>query len=85
MNRLSIDGAFFSPVAFARDRAEYFATKLYSSLSGLGTDDEQLQRLVISHCEVRFRQTIFYAMISSNSSFLTLKIVKHCRNLKPLN
>ncbi|XP_038052861.1 annexin-B12-like [Patiria miniata] len=38
-------------VAFARDRAEYFATKLYSSLSGLGTDDEALQRLVISHCE----------------------------------
>ncbi|XP_022096476.1 annexin A4-like [Acanthaster planci] len=38
-------------VAFARDRAEYFATKLYSSMSGLGTDDEQLQRLVISHCQ----------------------------------
>jgi len=39
-------------VAFARDRAEYFATKLYSCLSGLGTDDEGLQRLIISHCEI---------------------------------
>ncbi|XP_033638372.1 annexin A13-like isoform X2 [Asterias rubens] len=38
-------------VAFARDRADYFATKLYSCLSGLGTDDETLQRIIISHCE----------------------------------
>ena len=39
-------------VAFSRDRAEYFADKLYNAMSGLGTDDETLQRIIITHCEV---------------------------------
>ncbi|XP_002734745.1 annexin A13-like [Saccoglossus kowalevskii] len=39
-------------VVFARDRATYFATMLYDSMKGLGTDDEYLQRLVITRCEV---------------------------------
>ena len=39
-------------VAFSRDRAEYFADKLYNAMSGMGTDDEVLQRIVMTHCEV---------------------------------
>lgn len=39
-------------VAFSRDRAEYFADKLYNAMSGIGTDDEVLQRIVMTHCEV---------------------------------
>ncbi|XP_072045542.1 annexin A13-like [Amphiura filiformis] len=39
-------------VAFSRDRAVYFADKLHEAMSGMGTDDETLQRIIITHCEV---------------------------------
>ncbi|XP_070565349.1 annexin A13-like [Ptychodera flava] len=39
-------------VVFARDRAAYFAERLYSAMKGLGTDDDYLQRIVITRCEV---------------------------------
>ncbi|XP_077978221.1 annexin A5-like [Glandiceps talaboti] len=39
-------------VVFARDRASYFAERLYSAMKGLGTDDEYLQRIIITRCEI---------------------------------
>ncbi|XP_077978328.1 annexin A4-like [Glandiceps talaboti] len=39
-------------VIMARCRASYFAERLYNTMDGLGTDDEDLQRIVITRCEV---------------------------------
>ncbi|XP_070565335.1 annexin A4-like [Ptychodera flava] len=39
-------------VVFARCRASYFAERLYAAMKGLGTDDDSLQRIIISRCEV---------------------------------
>ncbi len=52
IDAITISFALFLIVAFSRDRSEYFADKLYNSMSGLGTDDETLQRIIITHCEV---------------------------------
>lgn len=38
-------------VAFSRDRAVYFAGRLYKAMDGMGTDDERLQRIIMTHCE----------------------------------
>ena len=35
-----------------RDTPAYFATKLYKSMKGLGTDDATLIRVVVTRCEV---------------------------------
>lgn len=35
-----------------RNAGKYFATKLYKSMKGLGTDDDTLIRVIVSRCEV---------------------------------
>ncbi|XP_043534711.1 annexin A4-like [Chiloscyllium plagiosum] len=39
-------------VQYAKSPAAYFATKLYESMKGAGTDDRSLIRIIISRCEV---------------------------------
>jgi len=39
-------------VRFIKDPPGYFAKALYKSMKGLGTDDDALQRTVVSRCEV---------------------------------
>ncbi|XP_060710220.1 annexin A4-like [Hemiscyllium ocellatum] len=39
-------------VQYAKNPAAYFATKLYESMKGAGTDDRSLIRIIISRCEV---------------------------------
>ncbi|XP_059496326.1 annexin A4-like [Stegostoma tigrinum] len=44
--------AMLALVQYAKNPAAYFATKLYESMSGAGTDDRSLIRIIISRCEV---------------------------------
>ena len=39
-------------VRVIRSKATYFASELYRSMKGLGTDDDTLVRIVASRCEV---------------------------------
>ncbi|XP_076749865.1 annexin B9 isoform X1 [Xylocopa sonorina] len=39
-------------VKCVKNRAGFFAEQLYKSMEGLGTDDDRLIRLVVTHCEV---------------------------------
>ena len=39
-------------VRCVRNTPAYFATKLYKSMKGLGTDDSTLIRVVVTRCEV---------------------------------
>ena len=43
---------FFLLVLSARNRPEYFADRLYSSMKGMGTNDSKLIRVVASRSEV---------------------------------
>jgi annexin A7/11 len=36
------------------DKSEYFARCLHQSMAGIGTNDKQLIRLVVTRCEVSF-------------------------------
>ena len=42
----------FFIVQYVRNTPAYFATKLYKSMKGLGTDDATLIRVVVTRCEV---------------------------------
>uniref|UniRef100_A0A6M2DP87 Annexin n=1 Tax=Xenopsylla cheopis TaxID=163159 RepID=A0A6M2DP87_XENCH len=39
-------------VESVRDKAKFFAKRLYKSMKGLGTNDNQLVRIVVTRCEV---------------------------------
>ncbi|XP_072347879.1 annexin A4-like [Scyliorhinus torazame] len=39
-------------VQYAKNPASFFATKLYEAMSGAGTDDRSLTRIIITRCEV---------------------------------
>lgn len=44
---------YFNPaVACSKDPAQFFAEQLYKSMKGLGTDEDTLNRIMISRCEV---------------------------------
>lgn len=42
------------------NKSEYFASRLHKSMAGIGTNDKQLIRVVITRCEVSF----FFSYIS---------------------
>lgn len=42
----------FKTVESVRDKAKFFAKRLYKSMKGLGTNDNQLIRIVVTRCEV---------------------------------
>lgn len=42
----------FYSVRCIRGKASHFATELYKSMKGLGTDDNRLCRVIVSRCEV---------------------------------
>lgn len=39
-------------MSVSRDPADFFATQLYKSMKGLGTDEDTLTRIMVSRCEV---------------------------------
>ncbi len=39
-------------VKSVKNRGEYFAELLYKAMKGLGTDDDQLMRIIITRSEV---------------------------------
>lgn len=41
------------------NKSEYFASRLHKSMAGIGTNDKQLIRVVITRCEVSFFLDIF--------------------------
>lgn len=43
---------FLALVRFIKNPAEYFASRLHQSMDGLGTNDEQLIRLVVLRSEI---------------------------------
>lgn len=47
-----LEKGFLAVVSCMKDRPEYFATRLYNSMKGAGTDDSTLIRVVVSRCEV---------------------------------
>ena len=51
---LSIEHVYFTCflVQCVRNTPAFFATKLYKSMKGLGTDDSTLIRVIVTRCEV---------------------------------
>jgi len=47
-----LQDGFLAIVACMKDRPAYFASRLYYSMKGAGTDDSTLIRVVVSRCEV---------------------------------
>lgn len=47
-------------VKYAKDAAAFFAERLHKSMSGAGTDDTALIRLVVSRSEVKNRASLYY-------------------------
>ena len=43
----------------ARNRADFFAERLYKSMKGVGTDDDTLIRIIVTRCEVSVRGPAF--------------------------
>ena len=43
---------FVFVVRCAHNRASYFADRLHNAISGMGTKDRPLVRLLVSHCDV---------------------------------
>ena len=42
---------WFCSVACSKDRASYFAEQLHKSMKGAGTDEDTLNRIMVSRCE----------------------------------
>ena len=42
----------FVSVKFIIDEEMFYAERLHDSLAGIGTDDEQLIRIIVGRCEV---------------------------------
>lgn len=47
-----IESGLLANVKVAKNKQGYFAERLYKSMAGLGTSDQQLIRLVVTRCEV---------------------------------
>jgi annexin A7/11 len=47
-----IEDGLLAVLRCVKDKAEFFAKRLHSSMAGLGTDDRQLIRLVVARCEI---------------------------------
>lgn len=57
MNRLQINRSFLQDGLIAilqctTNKAEFFASRLHKSMAGLGTNDNQLIRLIVTRCEI---------------------------------
>ena len=68
----------FVAVDYSKNRFNYFASRFYSTINGLGTSDLNLIRLVISRCETDLGdikqeyERIYGASLSSAVSVLNL-------------
>ncbi|XP_029459871.1 annexin A4 [Rhinatrema bivittatum] len=48
----SFEDALLAVVQCIRNKSAYFASRLYKSMKGLGTDDNTLVRVMVSRCEI---------------------------------
>lgn len=46
------EGGFLAVIRSIRDQPGFFAKQLHNSISGMGTNDQQLIRLVVTRCEI---------------------------------
>lgn len=58
------------------NKAEYFASRLHKSMAGIGTNDKQLIRVIITRCEVSSKILRFY---DSKFELFQLEIVFNFR------
>lgn len=56
------------------NKAEYFASRLHKSMAGIGTNDKQLIRVIITRCEVSSEVLRFYDSTIPNLNFSNLKL-----------
>jgi len=58
----TLQDGFTAIVKFARDPLEFYATRLYKSMKGAGTDDDTLIRLVVGRSEIDLEdiKEVFY-------------------------
>lgn len=56
------------------NKAEYFASRLHKSMAGIGTNDKQLIRVIITRCEVSSRIKRFQILNFSNSKLFRFQI-----------
>lgn len=52
------------------NKAEYFASRLHKSMAGIGTNDKQLIRVIITRCEVRRQQRSIEQNLEVNQTFI---------------
>jgi len=51
-----LERAMLHVVKAARNRPRYFATEIYETMAGCGTDEDDLIQLIVEHCEVDMKQ-----------------------------
>lgn len=59
------------------NKAEYFASRLYKSMAGIGTNDKQLIRVVITRCEVSVKSLFlfyYHLIITTTITITTISI-----------
>lgn len=63
-----------------RNKAAYFAEQLYTSMKGMGTNDRQLIRVVVTRCEVdmvQIKQEFQRNYGKTLESFIVVRITLH--------
>lgn len=56
------------------NKAEYFASRLHKSMAGIGTNDKQLIRVIITRCEVSSKIKHFQILNFCNSKLSRFQI-----------
>ncbi|XP_064624470.1 annexin A5-like [Lineus longissimus] len=73
----SLQKALLAIVKIVKDRPAYFAEQIYNSMKGLGTDDDSLISLIVSHSEIDMVQ-IKKAFLTKYNTFMESMIKDDC-------
>ena len=72
---------------YSKDKASYFANRFFVALDGLGTDDRDLMRLVVSRCETDLGniktayQNLYGETLNNAVMVMSVVYYKSCRSL----